>query len=203
VNLAIEKDILIIRVKLPQVGQYGLDIYAKPHDSSSSTGKAILAHVCKYLLNCTHVSNPVDLLPVGGTAANGVKTNGPSSSTSPTATAITLGPLPAFDELGLKALTHPEQQVIQKADKSGGVVIIDFAHPDTMKLFGRLTSLPSGEDATVRVAEKVKVKKTKFLVTIPKDGGAYAFAVHAVRRDDQTPINVYNYMIDFTKDKKK
>lgn len=199
-NLTIEGDTLIIRVRLPQVGQYGLDVYAKPHDSTNTAGKAILAHVCKYLLNCTHVAQPVELNP----ATNGVRTNGPSSpSTAPTATAITLGPLAVFDELGLRALTHPEQQVIQKADKSGGVVVIDFAHPDTMKLVGRLTSLPSNEDVTMRVAEKAKGKKTKFLVTIPKDGGAFAFAVYAVRRDDATPINVYNYMIDFNQVKKK
>jgi hypothetical protein len=204
VNLTIEGDTLIIRVKLPQVGQYGLDIYAKPHESTNASGKAILAHVCKYLLNCTHVAQPVELLPAAGSTANGVRTNGPSSPASgPAATAITLGPLPAFDELGLRALTHPEQQVIQKADKSGGVVVIDFAHPDTMKLVGRLTSLPGGEDASGRIAEKSKGKKTKFLVTIPKDAGAFAFSVFAVRRDEPTPINVYNYMIDFSKEKKK
>ena len=199
-NLTIEGDALIVRIKLPQVGQYGLDIYAKPHESTNAAGKAILAHVCKYLLNCTHVAQPVELLP----PANGVRTNGPSSpSSAPTAIAITLGPLPSFDELGLRALTHPEQQVIQKADKSGGIVVIDFAHPDTMKLVGRLTSLPGNEDATMRVTEKAKGKKTKFLVTIPKESGAFAFAVYAVRREDVTPINVYNYIIDFNQAKKK
>jgi hypothetical protein len=205
VNLTIESDVLIIRIKLPQVGQYGLDIYAKPHESSSSTARGVLAHVCKYLLNCTHVANPVELLPPGGSASNGVRANGPAASggTGTGSTAITLGPLPAFDELGLRALTHPEQQVIQKPDKSGGVVIIEFAHPETLRLTGKLTSLPDGEDATARVAEKSKPKKTKFLITIPKDSGAFAFGMFAARKEDTAAVNVYNYIIDFSKDGKK
>ena len=116
-NLTIEGDVLIIRVKLPQVGQYGLDVFAKPHESSNPSVKAVLAHVCKYLLNCTHVTNPVELLPAA-TTVNGVRSNGQAApvaggvgASPPSATAITLGPLPAFDELGLRAITHPEQQV--------------------------------------------------------------------------------------------
>lgn len=197
VNLTIEGDLLIIRVKLPQVGQYGLDIYAKPHESAAVMTKGVLAHVCKYLLNCSHVAQPVELL----STSNGVKSIGSPTTTVPGAVALTLGPLPAYDELGLKAVTHPETQTIRKPDKSGGVVYIEFLHPETIKLAGRLTLLPGGEDASNRLAEKTKGKKTKFTVTIPKDGGAYTMEIFAVK-DDQM-VNVYNYAIDFSKDKKK
>ena len=83
--------------------------------------------------------------------------------------------------------------------------MIDFVHPDSLRLVGRLSSLPGGEEASHRVSEKTKGKKTKFSVSIPKDSGAFAFGVFAVRKEDSsaTFINVYNYLIDFNKVKKK
>ena len=62
-----------------------------------------------------------------------------------------------------------------------------------------MTALPSGDDASARVVEKIKGKKTKFLLTIPKDGGQFVFGVFVVKKDDSTGTmaNVYNYLIDF------
>ncbi|ESN91148.1 hypothetical protein HELRODRAFT_194540 [Helobdella robusta] len=54
-----DEKIAIINVTFPQKGQYGIDLYANadnPDDPNAS-----LTHVCKYLVNCTFVSNPVAL----------------------------------------------------------------------------------------------------------------------------------------------
>jgi len=58
VSHSVHDNTLTVRAVLPTAGQFGLDIYARPEDASNSH---TFAHACKYLLNCTRVTNPVDL----------------------------------------------------------------------------------------------------------------------------------------------
>jgi len=191
-------DIVSIRVTPPHVGQFGLDVYAQPQNASN---KSVVAHVCKYLLNCTFVASPVDVLhsngsatlPVGEDQAGSSRnsTGGPSETT--TSAAIVPGPRPAFAELGLKSLTHPDP-IVQKLGKSGSVTI-EIGHPETVRVSGRLTRSP-GVQQEVKFVEKTKGKKTKFVITLPGEG-TYSFALFAAPKDNMSHVaNVYNYVIE-------
>ena len=198
-------DIVSVRVTPPHVGQFGLDAYAQPQNASN---RSVVAHVCKYLLNCTFVASPVDIkssngsatLPVGPDQA-GTRT---STSAPPESPTTVPGPRPAFAELGLKALTHPDP-VIQKLGKSG-MVAIEIGHPETVKVTGRLTRSPDNQ-LDLKVAEKTKGKKTKFAISLPAEG-TYSFALFAAQKNDSShSTNVYNYVIEHrdedTKKKRK
>jgi len=58
VNLTSEGSTLTCYVSLPQPGQFGLDLFAKPRTAADA---ATLSHACKYLINCTKVDAPVEL----------------------------------------------------------------------------------------------------------------------------------------------
>lgn len=194
-------DIVSIRVTPPHVGQFGLDVYAQPQNASS---KGVVAHVCKYLLNCTFVATPVEIMPSNGSASSPLgpdkagqrtSTGGPSEST-----AVVPGPRPAFAELGLKAISHPDP-VVQKLGKSGSVTI-EIGHPETIKVAGRLTRSPIMQQ-DLKVDEKTKGKKTKFAITLPGEG-TYSFALFAAQKSDLShSTNVYNYVIEHREDDAK
>lgn len=186
-------DIVSIRVTPPHVGQFGLDVYAQPENTSS---KGVMAHVCKYLLNCTFVASPVEILPSNGSATSPA---GPDQ-TRGGGGAVVPGPRPAFAELGLKTLTHHDP-VIQKLGKSGAVTI-EIGHPDSVTVSGRLTKSPDVKQ-DLRLDEKTRGKKTKFAITLPGEG-TYSFAVYAARKNDIShSANVFNYVIEHREDDAK
>ena len=191
---------MCIRVTPPHVGQFGLDVYAQPQNASH---KGVVAHVCKYLLNCTFVASPVDLQPSNGSVSSpvGPDHGGPHAGA---ASAVKPGPRPAFADYGLKTLSHHDP-IVQKLGKSGSVAI-EIGHPETVLVSGRLTRSP-GTSEDLMVGEKTKGKKTKFTITLPGEG-TYSFALFAVQKNDLThSTNVYNYVIEHreedTKKKRK
>ena len=201
----INGDIVSIRVTPPHVGQFGLDVYAQPENAAN---KSVVAHVCKYLINCTFVASPVDVLPSNGSATSPVGPNqagsrtstggGPSETTA--SAAIVPGPRPAFAELGLKTLSHSDP-IVQKLGKNGSVTI-EIGHPETVKVTGRLTRSP-GVQQELKIAEKTKGKKTKFEITLP-GGGTYSLALFAAQKDNTSQsMNVFNYVIEHREEEKK
>ena len=195
-------DIVSIRVTPPHVGQFGLDVYAQPQHASSSKG--VVAHVCKYLLNCTFVATPVDVMPSNGStnSPTGDRTSTARSSigSAPELLGIVPGPRPTFAELGLKTLTH-QDPIVQKLGKSGAVAI-EIGHPEAIKVAGRLTRAP-GMHQDIKIVEKPKGKKTKFMITLPGEG-TYSFALYATPKNDQTrSVNVYNYVIEHREEDSK
>jgi len=204
-------DIVSIRVTPPHVGQFGLDVYAQPLNASH---KGIVAHVCKYLLNCTFVASPVDLQPSNGSVGSPVGGGGgggggpdlsapaqPPTAAPTGATAIVPGPRPAFAEYGLKTLSHPDP-VVQKLGR-GASVAIEIGHPESVQVSGRLTRTPGGTGDELPVGEKTKGKKTKFTIALPGDG-TYSLALYAAQRNDLShSANVYNYVIEHREDDAK
>jgi len=205
-------DIVSIRVTPPHVGQFGLDVYAQPQNASN---KGVVAHVCKYLLNCTFVASPVEIQPSNGSATT--PPVGPDSARSSTSGgggggggsagsgAIVPGPRPAFAELGLRTLTH-QDPVVQKLGKNGSVTI-EIGHPETVVVSGRLSRSPGVQQQDLTVAEKTKGKKTKFAISLPGEG-TYSFSLFAAQKDNLAhSTNVYNYVIEHreedTKKKRK
>ena len=193
---------LTVRVRPPQPGQYGLDIYARPEDATNNQS---LAHACKYLLNCTRVANPVDLPGPGSPSDMITKTN-PKPATPPSDE--NYGPTPAFDAVGLKTISHKDP-CIDKIDKNG-TVTVEFGAVEGYCLTTKLIRLGTEqEDWSHKVTPKDSSKKVKFVVALPKSG-IYRFSLLADKKDEgqNAVVIVYNYKIqwiadDGTKTKKK
>ena len=168
---------LTIRVKPPQAGQYGLDIYARPEDAVDNH---TLAHACKYLLNVTRVNNPVDL---------------PVSKVEPSSkmTKDKWGPSPAFDELGMKLLTHKQPTI----DVPDGEVVIELGMTEALKTSYHFIREPD-DDCREKVSVKDKGDKLKFTIHVAKPGN-YLLAIYARRKKDSenNMANVYNYMVRY------
>ena len=180
VSHSVIENIMLVRIKPPQPGQFGLDVYARPEDAADNH---TLAHACKYLLNCTRVNDPIDI-PVS-------KVVEPQSKMPKER----WGPLPAFDELGIRTVTHKEP-TIDKTDTSP--IVIELALTEAVKLSFHLILEPD-EDYRDKVAMKENGKKAKFTINLSKPGN-YLFAIYARKKKDTDTnmANVYNYMIKFT-----
>ena len=184
VSYSVLSDELTVRCRPPQPGQYGLDIYARPEDAANNN---TLAHACKYLLNCTRVSDPVDITV---------------SKVEPSQRMVKerWGPSSHWDELGLKALSHREA-TIEKSDPTPVTIEIGLTEP--LKLSFVMTKEPN-EDCRDKVVMKENGKKVKFTIS-PTKPGNYMFAIYARRKKDSDTdmLNVYNYMIRYTQEEKE
>ena len=89
-----EGDILKVTISPPHIGQFGLDLYARPKETSENT---TLSHALKYLINALKVSNPVEIPK--NTTQKSVNWKGK------------VGPLPLFDELKLKVLSPKDPKI--------------------------------------------------------------------------------------------
>lgn len=208
--------VLTIRLTFPKVGQYGLDVYARPKDSSNVH---TMAHALKYLINCTAVTNPAELpaSSSGGTMTSQNKTLPPQSSGTltsqnstlppqtgdrqPSPLPLSLGPTQAFTELGLKTISHKDP-TIEKVDK-GGSVTVEIAAPDSSVLTHQLFRDPD-EDWTNKVTSKKGSKKYKFSMVLPKEG-QYRLIIFAGKKDEpqNKATNVYTYLIRYALDDSK
>lgn len=214
---------MTIKVSPPQIGQYGLDIYARPEDASNSH---TLAHACKFLVNCTRVMNPVEVPPKSTSTSSsgsmspisGIKS--PTGSMSPTTGSMSptspiksppvtksssppppekYGPLlPAFEELGMKTISHKDP-VIDKVERGGGLVI-EMGTSEPVRLTYMLLREPD-ENWQHRVSAKESSKKWKFSLVLPKPG-LYKFTLYAARKEEadvKPGVAVYVYAINYEK----
>ena len=170
---------LTVRIRPPQPGQYGLDIYARPEEAADNH---TLAHACKYLLNCTRVEEVIDL-PVS-------KVDKASAMSQER-----WGPAPQFQEFGMKTISHSEPK-FERTDPAP--LVIEIGHHDNLKLSYRLIREPD-EDCREKVVMKESGKKVKFTINFEKQGH-YMFAVYAKKKKDLADpnlVNVYNYHIKY------
>ena len=172
----VEKDILCVTVTLPQLGQFGLDLYAKPKSSDTKT----LSHACKYLLNGTRVSNPVDL---------------PKSDRS-FARRGTIGPTSSFSDMGIKLLSHTDAQIT--LEENNHDVKIEIEAPEDIDISFHLLREPD-EDAKEFVkmeGDSKDKKKVVFNVKLGKHGN-YLLSIYACKSKggDGSMPNVFNYVI--------
>lgn len=183
VSHSVDRDVLRVRVRPPQPGQYGLDVYARPEDAADNH---TLAHACKYLLNCTRVDDPVDI-PVS-------KVDSSSKMSKDK-----WGPSQYFDDLGLKMLSHKDP-TIEKHDTGSLTIEVGLSEP--LKLSFHLIREPN-EDYRDKVSMKENGKKAKFTITLNKTGN-YLFALYARKKKDTDSdmLNVYNYMIRYNPEDK-
>lgn len=175
---SVHDNMLTIRIRPPQPGQYGLDVYARPEEAADNH---TLAHACKYLLNCTRVDDPVEL-PVSKVEK--------SSSMSKER----WGPSDQFKEFGLKAISHPEAR-IEKNEP--GQLIIEIGLQESLKLSYHLIREPD-EDCRDRVTFKENSRKAKFILDFERQGH-YMFAIYARKKKDpeNNMANVFNYHVKY------
>ena len=174
---SVHDNLMTVRVRPPQPGQYGLDIYARPEEA---TDNHTLAHACKYLLNCTRVEDAIDL-PVSKVEAASKMTK------------ERWGAAPQFSALGLKTLSHAEPR-FEHAEAAP--LHIELGMHDTLKLSYHLIREPD-EDCRDRVAMKENGKKAKFSINFERPGH-YMFALYARKKRDTDAVNVYNYHIKYS-----
>ena len=169
---------LIIRVRPPKAGQYGLDIYARPEDA---TDNHTLAHACKYLLNCTQVSETIEVPTAKASSQSKMSKE-------------RWGASPHFEELGLKAISHKEAII----ECSSNPLVIELAiTSDALRFSFHLIKEPD-TDYRDKVTLKENGKKAKFSLGLDLAGN-YLFAIYARKKKDaeENMENVYNYMIKF------
>ncbi|KAK2156530.1 hypothetical protein LSH36_211g04058 [Paralvinella palmiformis] len=170
--------LLTIRVTPPQPGQYGLDIYARPEDAVDNH---TLAHACKYLLNVTQVINPSTLT---------ISKVEPSSKMPKDK----WGAAPAFNELGLRLISHPEPTI----DTSEHQTVIEIGLSEPLKMSYHFLRQPD-EDCKEKVTMRDKGDRVRFSVSTNKPG-SYLLAIYARKKKnaDSNMINVYNYLLRYT-----
>lgn len=169
----VENNIFTATATVPQLGQYGLDIYAKPKSSDAKT----LSHACKYLLNATRVSNPVDL---------------PRTDRS-FARRGTIGPTSSFDEMGIKLKSHLDAQITMEEKDSQTDIEIDA--PEDIEISFHLIREPD-EDCKEYVTMERRGTRVKFHVNLGKHGN-YLLCIYARRtkENESSMPNVFNYVI--------
>ena len=167
-----------ISVMLPQQGQYGLDVYARPKSAAENTS---LSHACKYLVNCSSVANPVEIPRVA--AAEHSKRN-------------KFGPTPAFDAYALELRTHKEPKV----RLGGGMTscTISLHVPEGIQLSFQFLRQPDedNKDNVVATRDPAAPQVASYHITLPKSGN-YMLCLYARREDaeDRSFANVYNYLL--------
>jgi hypothetical protein len=178
VNHTMHDGMLTIRVKPPQAGQYGLDIYARPEDAVDNH---TLAHACKYLLNVTRVTQPTEL------AVSKVDPNSKMPKDK-------WGPSPAFDELGLRLISHRDATI----DLTENQIIIEIGLSEPLKMSYHFLRQPD-EDCKDKIVMKDKGDRVKFGISVNKPG-SYLLAIYARKKknSDSNMANVYNYLLRYS-----
>lgn len=180
-NVSVEDTTLIIYISPPQLGQYGLDIYAKSKDAVDSS---TLSHACKYLLNCVSCTSPVDI-PI----------NPPSRVDS---MKEKWGPSPHFEELGMKTISH-EDSTIYCIDNNQCTVEIQV--PENVEVSFQFMREPDEDSKDLVTLTTEKKTTAKFSIAMTKVGN-YMLAIYARSTsggEATTMTNVYNYLICYRK----
>lgn len=180
VNVTYENSVFSVYVSLPQPGQYGLDIYARPKDALSTVSHS---HACKYLINCTKVDAPVHI---------------PKALPAPEPKHSRFGPTAAFEELGLKLVSQKEAKIRLRKSNT---LSVDIKVPPNITLSYQFLREPD-EDNRDYVHQSTDPNGiTKFTISLTKKGN-YMLSLYARKENskDRSAPNVFNYLIQYVPD---
>ncbi|KAL8596973.1 hypothetical protein ACOMHN_027919 [Nucella lapillus] len=175
VSMTEDNKVVTISILLPQEGQYGLDIFARPKAAKDSQS---LTHACKFLINCSQVTNPVELprLPE------------PSKKNK-------WGPMPAFDVYALELLSHKDPKIYLPGGAT--TCTIQLHVPQGVQLSYQFLRQPD-EDLRqhVQACRDEETHRMRYELTLP-EAGNYMLSLYARREDskDRALVNVYNYLL--------
>ncbi|KAK0065116.1 hillarin [Biomphalaria pfeifferi] len=178
VNLTTEGTILSVYVSLPQPGQYGLDLFARPKGAVDTHS---LSHACKYLINCTRVASVVQI-PKTVPAAESKRSK--------------FGPTAAFEEMGLK-LVAPKEAKIQVTKTNG--LSLEIKVPPKIVLSYQFLREPDEDNRDYVTQTQESNGVVKFAITLPKKGN-YMLSVYARKEDGEkkSAPNVFNFIVQFS-----
>lgn len=171
---------LRITVTPPQIGQYGVDVYARPLDSENSK----LSHAFKYLLNCLKVAEPVEV---------------PKVRPKTTTKREQWGPSPMFERLGLKTISHSDSKI--ECSESNQITVELFV-PKSVSISHQFIREPGEDirDKATMIRDEATQEKVQFVCNLPETGN-FMLALYARVRDGESRnlSNVYNYLIVYKK----
>lgn len=168
---------LTITVTLPQQGQYGLDVYAKPKAAADTN---TLSHACKYLINCTQVTKPLDIPKIPQAQAHHNK----------------WGPTPVFEEYGLKLVSHKEPKIL--VTNGNNTVVVEVYAPQGVQLSYQFLREPDEDNRDYVSASRDhgNPQTVRYHIALPKPGN-YMLSLYARQEmsEDKSSPNVYNYLV--------
>ena len=174
-------DTVTITACLPKIGQYGLDLYACPKNYNN--GKNSFCHVCKYLINCIHVTKPVD-----------IPCNPPKVQYSQ------WGRTSAFDAFGLELVSHLEPKISVEGNNECSITL---NCPSEVHLSFQFHCEPEKDNykyVKVSLKEGSKLTTVQYQVKPPKPGNyMLSLYAHWLDRENQQAQNVYNYLLQLLK----
>ncbi|KAL8576564.1 hypothetical protein ACOMHN_003122 [Nucella lapillus] len=180
-HLTEANSLVTITASLPQPGQYGLDVYARP---KAAANKITLGHACKFLINCTKVTKPVPITRIP---------EPPGKSK--------WGPTPAFEMYGLELVSHKDPK-IQLAPGTN-ICTIQLHAPQGIQLSFQFLREPDEDnrDNVFVLNDPKRPQTVRYQVTMPKPGN-YMLSLYARREDseDRALPNVYNYLLQNTRE---
>ena len=214
----VTKEMLLkIKVTPPQIGQYGLDIYASSDESGDNR---TLSHACKYLLNATRVKqtkiNGAQGVaaalppPQGATVDKQQQLDGArSASTTPTkgsprennlspraSTMKEIGATRFFAAI-VKSISPDQPNTEIAADKD---FTVEMVFIDAQRVKVELMRA-SGQDMTDHVTVKEDGKKAKLKIRLPI-GGQYSLNIFCAKKKDEKAefLRVFTYLIQVLTD---
>jgi len=139
-------NLAIFRVHVPNVGEYGLEIYA----NDPETGGTSLQHAYQYLVICKELPEiPLQLFPAL-----------PSSA---------LGPQPSFEQCGLSTMSHIDPYIVTDS----GDVQISFGKSQPVRVTSQLSLLSENpaKDCTEYILQQGGTDTAlTFMVKMPHPG---------------------------------
>ena len=139
-------NLAIFRVHVPNVGEYGLEIYA----NDPETGGTSLQHAYQYLVICKELPEiPLQLFPAL-----------PSSA---------LGPQPSFEQCGLSTMSHIDPYIVTDS----GDVQISFGKSQPVRVTSQLSLLSENpaKDCTEYILQQGGMDTAlTFMVKMPHPG---------------------------------
>lgn len=180
VNVTSNGSVLAVYVSLPQVGQFGLDIFARP---KGVTDAAALSHACKYLINCTKVVSEVH-----------IPKTVPKSEPKQTK----FGPTPAFEEMGLKLVSQKEAKI---RVRKYSTLSIELKVPPHVVLSFQFLREPGEDNRDYVTQSRESHGHVKFTISLSKKGN-YMLSLYAQKdnSEDRSAPNVFNYLIQYMPD---
>ena len=166
----VEDGDVIFNVNTPQAGEYALKLYAKGEKDKDSK------NICNYLISSDQ------------------KEHNPSF---PRGFADGIGPKPAFDKMGIRALTYTSGYI--ETDEE--VVELKFQKPEGVELSLSLSGNSIRPEMAKRlVDEETDGDITTYKVRLPSNG---SYGVKVMANAGKGNINVFDYVIIFKKNLKK
>ncbi|GAB1606427.1 hillarin-like [Argonauta hians] len=186
VSMVVDNKKMVVSLKLPNSGQYGLDLFTP---TPSNTDGSQVAHICKYLINCSGVEDPVTipyLMKIDPESINSVSKE------------KSWGPTENFPNFKIQTVSHTEPHI----NVTTTPLQIKLSCPKHIDIAGYMTKEPNIEcPDTVLVKRNDSSNIIKLSVSLPENN-TYMLSLYAKykQKDNSDYMNIYNYILHYSGD---